>query len=149
MKKIIRTSNTNPYFIDLVKELDAYLKTTDGDDHDFYNQFNGLDKIKNVVVAFKNEKAVGCGAFRKYDTNTAEIKRMYVKLEHRGTGFANEILESLEKWAKEKEFKRCILETGNRQVEAIHFYEKSGYSRIPNYGQYTQMKNSNCFEKKL
>ena len=147
MMKIIRTDAKNPDFIRLISELDAYLKVTDGEDHEFYNQFNGLDNIKNVVIAYKDKQAIGCGAFKKFDDETAEIKRMYVKINHRGYGIAQAILNSLELWALEKDFKKCILETGDRQIEAIKFDFKSGYIRIANYGQYAQMDNSNCFEK--
>jgi len=145
--KIIRTDAKNPDFIRLISELDAYLKVTDGEDHEFYNQFNGLDNIKNVVIAYKDKQAIGCGAFKKFDNETIEIKRMYVKFAHRGSGTAQAILNSLELWASEKDFKKCILETGDRQIEAIKFYKKAGYIRIANYGQYAQMDNSNCFEK--
>ena len=147
MKKIIRTDNKNVDFNKLIIELDAYLKVTDGEDHEFYNQFNGLDNIKNVVMAYQDNQAIGCGAFKKLDNETIEIKRMYVKFAHRGSGTAQAILNSLELWASEKGFKKCILETGNRQVEAIKFYKKAGYKSIPNYGQYTHMEDSNCFEK--
>jgi GNAT superfamily N-acetyltransferase len=147
MKKIIRTDNKNVDFNKLIIELDAYLKVTDGADHEFYNQFNGLDNIKNVVIAYQDNQAIGCGAFKKLDNETIEIKRMYVKFAHRGSGTAQAILNSLELWASEKGFKKCILETGNRQVEAIKFYKKSGYKSIPNYGQYIHMEDSNCFEK--
>ena len=108
--KIIRTDAKNPDFIRLISELDAYLKVTDGEDHEFYNQFNGLDNIKNVVIAYKDKQAIGCGAFKKFDDETAEIKRMYVKINHRGYGIAQAILNSLELWASEKDFKKCILE---------------------------------------
>jgi putative acetyltransferase len=147
MKKIIRTDNKNVDFNKLIIELDAYLKVTDGEDHEFYNQFNGLDNIKNVVIAYQDSQAIGCGAFKKLDNETIEIKRMYVKFAHRGSGTAQAILNSLELWASEKGFKKCILETGNRQVEAIKFYKKAGYKSIPNYGQYIHMEDSNCFEK--
>jgi putative acetyltransferase len=147
MKKIIRTDNKNVDFNKLIIELDAYLKVTDGADHEFYNQFNGLDNIKNVVIAYQDSQAIGCGAFKKLDNETIEIKRMYVKFAHRGSGTAQAILNSLELWASEKGFKKCILETGNRQVEAIKFYKKAGYKSIPNYGQYIHMEDSNCFEK--
>ena len=147
MKRIIRTDNKNLDFQALITELDAYLKITDGEDHEFYNQFNSLKKINNVVVAFQNEQAIGCGAFRKFDANTVEIKRMYVKVTYRGSGVANTVLSSLEEWASEEGFTKCVLETGNRQIDAIKFYKKSGYISIPNYGQYAQMEDSNCFEK--
>ena len=147
MKRIIRTDNNNLDFQALITELDAYLKITDGEDHEFYNQFNSLKKINNVVVAYQNEQAIGCGAFRKFDANTVEIKRMYVKVTYRGSGVANTVLSSLEQWASEEGFTKCVLETGNRQIDAIKFYKKSGYRSIPNYGQYAQMEESNCFEK--
>ena len=147
MKKIIRTGSKNADFRRLISELDAYLKITDGDDHDFYNQFNTLEKINNVVIAYQDGSAIGCGAFRVFDVDTVEIKRMFVKKEYRGTKTASSILNSLEAWASEEGFIKCILETGNNQIEAINFYKKSGYKSISNYGHYAQMEGSNCFEK--
>ena len=149
MLTLKRTDNSSSDFVNLVAELDAYLKVTDGDDHGFYNQYNGLENIHHAVVLYDDENAVGCGAFKQFDEQSVEVKRMYVKPSHRGTGAASQILESLELWAKEEGNKRCILETGERQVEAVKFYHKSGYKRIPNYGQYAGVENSNCFEKQL
>lgn len=147
MIKIIRTNSEHPDFIKLVKQLDAYLKIMDGDEHDFYNQFNNIDVLKNVVVIYADEVAVGCGAIKKFDETAVEVKRMFVSLEKRGLGIAQKILTELEVWAKELGFKSCILETGKRQVEAVGFYHKCGYKIIPNYGQYKKMENSICFEK--
>ena len=79
MKKIIRTDNKNVDFNKLIIELDAYLKVTDGADHEFYNQFNGLDNIKNVVIAYQDSQAIGCGAFKKLDNETIEIINIYLK----------------------------------------------------------------------
>ncbi len=149
MINLKRTTSEDQDFIDLVKELDAYLKITDGDEHEFYNQFNGIESLKHVVVVFHDEKPVGCGAFKPYDEESVEVKRMYLKPENRGSGIASEILKELEIWAKEIGNKKTVLETGKRQVEAVKFYHKSGYQRIPNYGQYVQMENSCCFEKVL
>ena len=53
MINIIRTDSKNTDFRALIFELDAYLKITDGDDHEFYNQFNTLEKIKDVVIAYQ------------------------------------------------------------------------------------------------
>ncbi|CAI8306698.1 MAG: putative N-acetyltransferase YsnE [Flavobacterium sp. SCGC AAA160-P02] len=149
MIKIIKTNKKNKDFRILIKELDAYLEKTDGEDHVFYKEFNRLDKINNIVVAYKNKFAVGCGAFRKIDIHTVEIKRMYVKKEHRGLGIAKTILTFLESWAQQEKFKYSVLETGDKQQEAIQLYKKAGYLKIPNYGQYAQMENSNCFKKSL
>ena len=150
MLKLIRTNSENSDFINLVKKLDAYLKITDGDDHDFYNQFNNIDVIKYVVVVYKNNKPVGCGAIKHFDSNRVEVKRMFVSSSQRGLGIAPEILNELELWAKELSYKKCILETGEQQVEAVKLYHKSNYKRMRiNYGQYKGVVNSLCFEKKI
>ena len=146
---IERTNSANKDFINLVKKLDAYLKITDGDEHDFYNQFNHIDVLKNIVVIYFNEIAVGCGAIKKFDNNTVEVKRMFVCQEKRGSGVAQEMLQELETWAKELGYQECILETGIRQLEAVRFYKKCNYKIIPNYGQYKKMENSICFKKRL
>jgi putative acetyltransferase len=147
--KIIRANSENKDFIQLIQELDAYLKITDEDEHDFYNQFNNTDVLKNIVVIYVDEIAVGCGAIKKFDETSVEVKRMFVALDKRGLGVAQKMLQELEMCAKELGYQKCVLETGVRQVEAIKFYKKCEYQVIPNYGQYQGMKNSICFEKEL
>ncbi len=149
MIRILRTNSENQDFINLVKKLDAYLKITDGDEHDFYNQFNKINVLKNVIVIYVDETAIGCGAIKKFDEFSMEVKRMYVSPKNRGKGFAQKILKELEVWAKELGYKKCVLETGKRQVEAVNFYHKCDYVVIENYGQYKKMDNSICFEKKV
>ncbi|RZK26327.1 MAG: hypothetical protein EOO43_03180, partial [Flavobacterium sp.] len=56
MISLFRTTSTHPDFIELVKALDAYLAVIDGDEHSFYAQFNKIDTLKNVVIAFENGK---------------------------------------------------------------------------------------------
>lgn len=144
---ILRTNSENNDFINLVKKLDAYLKITDGNEHDFYNQFNNIDVLKNVVVLYVDEIPVGCGAIKKFDEDSVEVKRMFVSSDFRNQGFAQKVLQELEIWAKELGYKSCVLETGKRQIEAVKFYHKCGYKVIENYGQYTAMENSICFQK--
>jgi putative acetyltransferase len=146
---IIRTNSENTDFIKLVALLDADLKFRDGEDHAFYAQFNKIDKIKYAVVAYENEIAVGCGAFREYSPTTVEVKRMYVSENSRGKGIATKVLSELEKWAAELNYSRCLLETGKNQPEALALYKKNGYSITPNFGQYQNVDNSVCFEKNL
>lgn len=146
--KITRIKRPNEDFRNLVKELDNYLKVTDEDDHYFYDQFNSIEKLNAIVIAHHEGKPVGCGAFKEHDTASIEVKRMYVSPNARGTGLAKLILDELENWAKDAGYKRCVLETGKRQVEAVKFYQKCGYQIIPNYDQYIGMENSLCFEKK-
>ncbi|WP_276167124.1 GNAT family N-acetyltransferase [Zobellia alginiliquefaciens] len=149
MIRIERTTYQNKHFPVLVAQLDDYLSETDGDEHDFYHQYNGIESLNHVVIAYSNEVAVGCGAIKEFDSDTVEVKRMYVSPETRGQGIASLLLKELEKWTSELNFKNCILETGKRQPEAIALYTKNKYKVIPNYGQYKGMENSVCFKKEL
>ncbi|QHT67046.1 GNAT family N-acetyltransferase [Rhodocytophaga rosea] len=149
MIKLIRTNSDNPDFVTLVRLLDADLAKRDGDEHSFYAQFNKIAKIKYAVVAYEGDKPMGCGAIKEFATDVMEVKRMYVSPEARNKGIATLILTELEKWAAELSYTKCVLETGKRQPEAIALYEKNGYRQIPNYGQYTGIENSVCFEKEL
>jgi GNAT superfamily N-acetyltransferase len=149
MIRMLRTNSDNQDFIDLVKCLDADLADRDGDAHPFYAQFNKIDKIKFVVVAYENDKPVACGAIKEFSPEIMEVKRMYTSLASRGKGIASNVLTELERWAFELSYKKCILETGKKQPEAIRLYEKNAYQIIPNYGQYVGIENSVCFEKKL
>lgn len=90
---------------------------------------------------------VSFGAFKFYENQTVEIKRMYTKPEFRGYNFARMILIELENWALDEVFSKCILETGKRQKSAVKLYQKQGCNIIPNYGQYAEVENSICFEK--
>lgn len=67
----------------------------------------------------------------------------------RGKGIASLILAELETWAVELGYSTCILETGFNQPEAIALYQKNGYNRIDNYGQYAGVETSLCFEKEV
>lgn len=149
MINLIRTDSDNPDFIALVKLLDADLAKRDGADHSFYAQFNKIDKIRHVVLAYDNETPVGCGAIKQFAPDAMEVKRMYILPGHRNKGIATIILSELERWAGELSYARCVLETGKRQPEAIELYKKNGYKVIENYGQYVGIENSVCFEKGL
>jgi len=149
MLTIIRTTSDNIDFQFLVALLDQYLAIIDGDEHEFYAQYNKTATLKTVVVAYYNNSPVGCGAFKEFDEETAEIKRMFVLPEMRGKGIATDILKELEIWAKELKYKTCILETGKKQTDAIALYQKTGYDIIPNYGQYKHIENSVCMKKLL
>lgn len=143
----VRTNSSNVDFQNLVKELDELLVIIDGPEHEYYDQYNQIDKIKHVIVLYDSGKPIGCGAIKKYDDFTFEVKRMYVSPDARNKGVATIILTSLEDWAKEMSASRCVLETGQSMTSAVKLYQKNGYTQISNYGQYAGMVRSVCFEK--
>jgi GNAT superfamily N-acetyltransferase len=127
--------------------MEAELQIRDGENHVYYAHLNKIDRINQVIVAYDNGLPVGCGAIREYEEGIMEVKRMFVPLNRRGEGIASEILRKLEQWAAELNIKKCLLETGKNQPEAIALYTKSKYKMVSNFGQYKNEENSVCFEK--
>ncbi|RZK92017.1 MAG: GNAT family N-acetyltransferase [Pedobacter sp.] len=146
---LIRTNSDNTDFRTLVALLDKDLAIRDGEEHAFYAQFNKVDTLKEVVVAYQNETPVACGAIKTFSDTAAEVKRMFVHPDYRKQGIAAKILSELEHWAEELGFGEYVLETGKKQPEAIALYQKVGYQITPNYGQYIGIDNSVCMAKSL
>lgn len=144
-----RTDSNDRDFQYLTVLMDNDLRQRYGEVQTIYDGLNKLGEVDTVLIAYNDNAPIGCGCFRKFSDNTIEVKRMFVEPAYRGQGVATQILSGLETWAKEKGFSRAILETGRKQPEAIHLYERSGYAITINYGPYAGMENSVCMRKKL
>jgi GNAT superfamily N-acetyltransferase len=149
MITLLRTTSDHADFQNLVVQLDAYLRVIDGEDHAFYSQFNTSNLLKNALIAYEKNIPIGIGAYKEYDTETIEIKRMFTFPEQRGKGIAKTILTELENWAREEKYTNAILETGVELKVAISLYQKMGYQVIENYGQYSGVEKSICMKKNL
>ncbi|MCW3162725.1 GNAT family N-acetyltransferase [Chryseobacterium oryctis] len=146
---IKRTDSSDIDFQKLVRLLDAELAIRNGEDNSFFEQFNKIDLIKNCVIIYIVDIPVACGAFKEFNNDSVEIKRMFTNPEFRRKGLATKILEELEIWAKQLGYEKAVLETLAEENEAVFVYQKNGYKRIPNYGQYVGIDKSACFEKVL
>lgn len=109
--------------------------------------------IANPLVTFLVGRfggdLVACGATRPVEPGVVEIKRMFVRRPARGRGFSKQMLTALEASARAAGATRVILETGDRQPEAVSLYRSAGYRTIPRYGEYQGNEFSRCFEKRL
>ncbi|HVS67406.1 MAG TPA: GNAT family N-acetyltransferase [Mycobacteriales bacterium] len=101
------------------------------------------------VVGYLDAVPVATGGLRRHTDGAVELKRMYVVPEQRGKGLSRVMLGALEERARGLGATRIVLETGNRQPEAISLYESSGYERIPGFGHYADAPLSLSFEKRL
>jgi len=102
-----------------------------------------------LVVRDDEGSAVACGGIARFDAERAELKRMYVVPAARGRGLGRRVLVELEGAARRLGYAAVVLETGDRQPEALALYESSGYERIPCYPPYDSRALSLCFEKRL
>ncbi|MFC5000383.1 GNAT family N-acetyltransferase [Dactylosporangium cerinum] len=106
-----------------------------------------INPAARFVIATVDGVGAGCGAIQPIDDQTVELKRMYVRPAHRGTGIARRVLAALEDLAVGSHYPLIRLETGSRQPEAIRLYESAGYRPIPPYGPYVHSPLSLCYEK--
>lgn len=145
------TDGKDPDFAMLCNKLDCTLNEIVGGEfqRSQYDQYNQRDSIHDVIVAYQKGIPVACGAFKMYDEEHAELKRIYTEPLKQNMGLGAELVRRLEAKAKMNGYKWCILETGTPLEAACHVYKKLGYKVIPNYGQYIDMPDSICMERKI
>jgi len=102
------------------------------------------------LVVYQDGLPVGCGAVRRIDPETAELKRMYVAPTVRGKGLGRRLVAALEIEARSLGVQRLVLETGIRQASALALYRTTGFQPIPLYGEYLlSPETSICLGKVL
>jgi GNAT superfamily N-acetyltransferase len=146
---IVREQPNTSDAVTLINELEAYLEP-------MYPQESrhgySIEKLLAEDVAFfvlRDEgMAAACGGLQLYD-DYAEVKRMFTRPQFRGRGFARQMLEHLAAYALSQERPLLRLETGIHQHDAIAFYERAGFQRIPPFGAYREDPLSLFFEKAL
>ncbi len=112
-----------------------------------------VEKLIAEAVAFfliRHDGApAGCGGIKFFDNEYGEIKRMYVRPQFRGLGFAKMMLDHLADYARSQGVGTLRLETGIHQGAAISLYERTGFRRIPPFGEYRQDPLSRFYEKHI
>ena len=136
-------------FIKLIKLLDEDLNERNGELQKQYDKHNKVDYINDVVIIYKDEVPVACGAFKEQNIDAIELKRIFVIKENRRQGLSKLIINELEKLGRSKGYKYALLETGIKQHEAINLYRNTGYEVIENYEPYIGNRNSVCMKKDL
>jgi putative acetyltransferase len=134
----------------LVEALDAHLSSRYSPDQRFGPNLKPqhlAPVLGTFVVARTDGRAIGCGAVRRLDGQTFEVKRMCVEPEVRGHGVAKDILNRLEADATALGARRLVLETGVHQAKAIGLYRQAGYRQVDCWGEYTTSATSVCYEK--
>ena len=140
----------DPTGIDLRSRQEAEILSRYGGEDTEPGVHPSADDVAVFLIALDDAGTpLGCGALRQLDDTSAEIKRMYVEPQARGTGVATAVLRALEQAAADRGWTTVKLETGPAQPDAIRFYEREGYRPIPNYGDYIGFELSLCYERML
>ena len=147
--QVEKTTSENPDFIFLYNTFDTFLWERYPELKTEYWGNNLIEFNPDVIVVYLNEKPVACGCIKKYNIDTAELKRMFVMPEARGLGLAQLVLKEIEINAKQKGFSFLVLETLYKQIEAINLYQKFGFEIIENYKSYVGLTKSICMGKSI
>jgi len=86
-----------------------------------------------IILAFKNDDLVACGALRELEPRVGEIRRVYVRADHRGPGFGPRLTHALLDRSRELEFERVRVDALPTMAAAIQFYQEMGFKPIPAY----------------
>jgi GNAT superfamily N-acetyltransferase len=110
---------------------------------------NPNDIVLTVLAIDPDGRPVGHAALRRLGPDL-EVKRVVVLADARGHGLARRLMAYLENFAEARGARRLILQTGDRQPDAVALYRSLGYQPIAIYQPYTDaIPFSMCFEKLL
>lgn len=104
---------------------DAHAEIARYPDEEFTEPYGGL-----LLLLLEHGEPVAGGAFRRYDTSTAELKRIWSHSAHRRRGLARRVVAELEQQAAGRGYRRIYLTTGPRQPEARGLYLATGYTPL-------------------
>ena len=133
----------------LAQKLDEYYFELVGNIQFKYAEVNKPHNMNAVCVVYEGDEPVACGAWKKIDDETAEIKRIYVLPQHRRKGAASMIVTAMEADAAKTGRKRFILETARTTADSASLYLSLGYEEIDYYGSPAGAENCRCFKKEI
>lgn len=147
----VEVSAQDPRSRQLIAEVQAvYVELYGGEDDSPVTAGEFVPPSGTFLVAVNADAdPIGCIAVRCHEENVGEIKRMYVRPEHRRRGYARALLVAAEDRARDLGYSALVLETGEPQPEAQALYESHGYRRIPGFGHYQNASLSRSFRREL
>lgn len=145
--KMVLTNEKDVRFLNLVEELDYGYYLRIGDELEKYNQYNEFKAPHIVMLMIDGDEAIACASYRKFDNQSVEFKRVFVKKEYRKRGIAYKLIEELEKDVIENGYKYSYIVTGINNHAAIGLYEKLDYFKTDKFGQFKEDETVLCMKK--
>lgn len=113
--------------------------TTEFDD--FWNETTFEKELSSTnsyyIVAKENNEIVGFAGI-KYVLDEADIMNVVTKKSKRNLGIATQLLNELIHFAQQENIKKLTLEVNEKNLPAIHLYEKLGFKKIAERKKYYQ-----------
>ena len=147
--ELVLTSKDDADFLRLTDQLMCEYVTLYGDEALEFCPAEAVDEVLCAVVAYHGDCPAASGSFRRFDTTTAELMRIYVLPEYRRQGLGAQVVHALESEAHRRGFSRMVLVTGDDMPDALSLYGRLGYTRIKSYGPHQYDPICVCMEKQL
>ena len=111
--------------------------------------YNLSSAVEDVLLVYQNNVPAACAGLKRYSDTDAEVKRVWVEPAYRRHHIAEEMMARIEDKARERGFRRTVLQTRPIMTDAVALYRKLGYSLIDNYPPYDRLEGAICFAKEL
>ena len=151
MYSITSESPAHPDITNLIADLDSYQSTLYPAESNHLLDLTGLPDHSLIMMVIRDRQlnAVGCGAIVLNGDGSGEMKRVWIDPTHRGQRLGEKLLAALEDEALSRGCDTLRLETGIKQLPAIHLYERCGYQRCEAFPPYAPDPLSLFMEKVL
>ena len=84
-----------------------------------------------ILVGYENDNPVSCVALKKIDDKTCEGKRLFIKPEYRGKGYARVVLSVMMEKAKKLGFEEIVFTTKPSVMKtAYSLYQRMGFEEL-------------------
>lgn len=145
----VLTDERDERFIYLSNELDNEYLRNIGEDALKYKEYNTLLDPHVVLLLLNWGNPIACASYRVLDSESIEIRRVFVKRRYRKRNIAYKLVKALEKLAMENNFRYSYLETGTENTASIGLYKKLGYEKIDNFGFFKDDDACICMKKEF
>lgn len=133
---------TDTIVLELFSEHDDFMIEFLGKDNHYYTRYTENENIENVWVVYEENLPAGCVAYRTKADGIGEVKRLFIRNEYRGKGISKELLNLLEKHAREQGCTKLFLDTRITLEPAVSLYRSFGFDITFQQGLYVQMEKT-------
>jgi len=86
-----------------------------------------------LLLAYAGDTAIACVGVRKFDSHTAELKRMFVRPAYRGFQLGRRLLEMAIEEARSLGYQSLVLDSVADMGAALRLYQSFGFQKIAPY----------------